>query len=449
MKNRIVIIAAALVLFSVSAHAAPKGYIVRLAQENLLLAKDYGGVQALEKHDDFLYYEPNYAVELFDTEEDEISATQWNLKMINAEKAWNLNCYGNGVKVGVIDTGISAHIDINASILPGYNYLASNSNTADNIGHGTFVSGIIAAQNTGIGIAHRAKIVPLKCFDSGATTYVSTIVTAIYAAVDVYGCKIINISSGLPEDSRALKDAVDYAVEKGVIVVAAVGNYGTGQVYYPAGYDNVIGVGSVDSAKNVSSFSQKNTSVFVTAPGDGVTGLSRSGNQYRTDYGTSFAAPVVTGIAAIAESISECIGESLDASSLKAILRETAHDLGEVGYDVSYGYGLVDMERCIEKLLEKTTVFVSPLDKSGSEPVTVKIYNNSGNTETFSSVFAEYVNAVTHGIQVTEIVLAPFKKIGIEYVGSDGDVKHFLWRSPAQLLPVGAARSILSIKELD
>ena len=112
----------------------------------------------------------------------------------------------------------------------------------------------------------KVRLVPLKCFDD-KTTNVSVICKAIYGAVDDFGCDVINMSFGLMEDSIALKEAIDYAAGKGVIIVAAVGNDGTEELCYPAAYDNVIGVGSVDKNEGVSSVSQHNKSVFITAPG--------------------------------------------------------------------------------------------------------------------------------------------------------------------------------------
>lgn len=244
------------------------------------------------------YYETNDKVDLIESEEsitlfkipsDELYSEQWQMQMINADYAWELETYGNNIKVGVIDSGCYPHVDLKKNLLVGWNYLNDSSDTSDNNGHGTHVSGIIAAQmnDYGItGIASKAKIVPLKCFDPTVDTYADTLVSAIYDAVDKYHCQVINMSWGLKSDNDFLCEAINYAYEKGVILIAAVGNKGTNTMYYPAAYENVIGVGSIGINKTKSSFSQYNESVFVVAPGERVKSTYND-NSYAFMQGTS------------------------------------------------------------------------------------------------------------------------------------------------------------------
>ena len=123
------------------------------------------------------------------------------------------------------------------------------------------------------GISHKSKIIPLKCFDKNTDTYIDDIIPAIYDAVDIYKCDVINMSFGITSNSQKLEKVVTYALTNNVIVVASVGNQGCETLYYPAAYEGVIGVGSINNNSEVSTFSQYNTSVDVVAPGEALESL--------------------------------------------------------------------------------------------------------------------------------------------------------------------------------
>ena len=106
-------------------------------------------LQKLLEDDKVAFYEPNCEVRLFEDFSSSQATEQWNLDSINLSKAWQIGCYGNDVKVGVIDSGVYKHPDLDANLLDGHNYLTAGDDTVDNIGHGTFVSGIIAAEANG------------------------------------------------------------------------------------------------------------------------------------------------------------------------------------------------------------------------------------------------------------------------------------------------------------
>lgn len=275
---------------------------------------------------------------------------QWNLSQegygIGAQGAWDKGLYGQGVRVALIDSGIyREHEDLQGiTIETGYNVIDQSTDTTDNVGHGTIVAGIIAADSRnslGIdGISDRVTLVPIKCFDSSLTN-VKHVITGIYLAVDTYHCDVINLSLGVTTDQQALREAVDYAASKGVIVVSAVGNSGEtdpSRVYYPAAYDSVIGVGSYGQDGAVSVFSHTNQSVFVTAPGEALISLGNTGaDTYREVSGTSYAAAHVTALAAIAK----CAAPDMTVEEFKELLRITSRDAGAPGYDTGYGYGMV------------------------------------------------------------------------------------------------------------
>lgn len=358
------------------------------------------------------YYEPDYEVELF--------SSNWNIDAVKCSYSWGIGCYGNGIKVAVIDSGIQMLDGINNSVLSGYNYLDESSDVTDNIGHGTFVSGIIASESNGI--AYCSKIVPLKCFDKNRSTYVSDIINAVYDAVDNYDCKIINMSFGLKSNSAVLKEAVDYAYEKGAIIVAAVGNYGTEDYYYPAAYDNVIGVGSVNKSFVRSSFSQYNSSVFVTAPGESLKSLSISG--YTENRGTSFSAPHAAALAAIAK----CIDESITPAEFKYILSKTSTDLGETGYDNYYGYGLINFEAFTNVMLDNKDVFLSPIYSRDGLSSAV-IYNNSDKTLQLNCIFSCYSDNKLLYSNVNEIILSSNNSYTFENATEGNKIKYMVWDS--------------------
>lgn len=302
------------VLFSV----LPEGVEAVVPEAGLYLAETLENI-AYFPPESLEYVEPNYIVELFSEEASD--AVPWNLKMIGADVAWAVGLDGSGVRVGVVDSGLYAeHIALDGvRIIPGHNYMDGSADTSDTVGHGTFVTGIITSAAPG------AEVVPLKCFGA-RTSNTSDIAKAIYGGVDDYECDILNLSFGTANQSQTLREAVNHAAAAGVILTAAVGNDGTETLNYPAAYTVVAGVGMVDQEKVVAEKSQRNESVFVTAPGSEVAGLGiTSPTAYRTSGGTSFACPHVTAAAALMKQALP----GLTAEEFMEALREGAEDLGK------------------------------------------------------------------------------------------------------------------------
>ncbi len=324
------------------------------ANEQLYQVDSLAAVEALG--DRVLYAEPDYPMELFALPNDPHLGKQWGVNMLGAGLVWDAGFDGDGVKIAVIDSGVnSMHEDFEGtSFGRGKNMLDGSHDVTDisNAGHGTFISGVLAAvRNNGKGIAglcDGVTIIPLKCFGQGNETESSYVIASIYEAVDVFDCDVINMSMGMDVSSMSLKRAVEYAISKGVIVVAAAGNDGNTKLMYPAAYDSVVGVGAVDQNGKVAAFSQRNSSVFIAAPGVEIVSLSNTGNsKYDLNgQGTSYAAPFVSAAAAILKQYRSSAG----AEDFKEILRLSAKDAGTVGYDTFYGHGILDMNRFITEM---------------------------------------------------------------------------------------------------
>jgi len=292
--------------------------------------------------------------------DDPYASKQWSIAGTDIFYAWDKGYSGRGVRIGVIDSGVDAlHEDLQgADIAKGYNVLEDSDDVTDKIGHGTFVSGLLAARRgNGLGIAGfctDATIVPIKCFGESLETSASYVISAIYSAVDDYHCDVINLSLGIKDDVQyagaiqALRESVEYAEGKGVIVVSAVGNDGDAVLYYPAAFKCAVGVGAVDSNSAVAAFSQKNDSVYIVAPGVNIAGLGiKAQDAYELGgSGTSFSTPFVTAAAAMLKQYKP----EATYYDFATLLRESAVDGGKPGYDSSYGYGSLNYENFLRDM---------------------------------------------------------------------------------------------------
>ena len=343
--------AAAVALLAILLALAPKG-LAGDAERQYIVKYRSGGTEPFDVVDEtemrrldrmgaLEWFEPDG--EAFLTEDPVyFGEDRWNLGMIGADTAFRLGCLGQGVRVGVLDSGINPHPDLRGSLLSGRNYIQDArdpDDTSDSYGHGTRVAGLVSgAGDDGVfGVAPGAEIVPIKITDT-RTVKISTVCRAIYGAIDDFGCRVLNMSLGVQTEYEALKEAVQYAEQKGVVVVSAVGNGGTSAKYYPAFYDSVIGVGAVSSAGTVYTRSNHNQSVLLTAPGVDVRSTASRGG-YADATGTSFSVPHVSGAAAVLLGINP----ALKPADMRALLAETASDRGAEGYDEYYGYGILNL----------------------------------------------------------------------------------------------------------
>ena len=268
------------------------------------------------------------------------------LATIRMPSAWNVQRSATGVIVAVVDTGVdTGHPDLVGRTVAGYNAVSPGSSTGDSAGHGTFVSGIIAANtNNGTGMASvtwNGRIMPIKVF-AGDKAYDSDVAAGITWAVD-HGAKVINLSLGGPGSTEVLHNAVQYAVGKGAVVVAAAGNTGDGTPQYPAAYPEVISVGATDDAGNLTDFSSWGEHLDIAAPGFEVFSTFPRDPEcdpycYGWWSGTSFSAPQVAGVAALIKAKSPAWTPAQIVNRLKT----TARDAGPRGIDPYYGFGVLD-----------------------------------------------------------------------------------------------------------
>jgi subtilisin family serine protease len=293
----------------------------------------------------FTVVERDYIATSAATPNDPDFASEWHLSKIQAAAAWDLT-RGAGITVAVLDSGVDpTHPDLISKLVPGWNFVNSNSDTHDVLGHGTAVAGTIAAatnNSTGVaGVAWSSPIMPLVVLNSSNYANYSDVANAITYAAD-HGVRIINISLGGSSASATLQNAVDYAWSKGAVVFAAASNNGNSTLYYPAACNNVVAVSATTQTDTLTSFSNYGSWITLSAPGDVIL-TTVNGGGYGSWYGTSFASPVAAGVGALVLSKNP----SLSPSSLVSILKQTADDLGSPGFDQYFGWGRVNAYKAV------------------------------------------------------------------------------------------------------
>ncbi|MDQ6421099.1 S8 family peptidase [Paenibacillus sp. LHD-117] len=300
------------------------------------------------------YTEPHY---LYLTNETADNATivpndalysqyQWNLPSIETEKGWTVSKGDEGVIIAVLDTGVqSNHPDLKDKLIEGTNIVSNNSAPDDDVGHGTHVAGIIGASvNNGEGVAGVSwynKIMPIKVLDSSGAGSTYSVAQGIIWAVD-HGAKVINMSLGNYAQADFLHDAIKYAYERDVVLIAASGNDNTERPGYPAAYPEVFAVAATNNNKEKASFSNYGDYIDVAAPGDSIAS-TYPGSQYAALSGTSMASPHVAALAGLIRSVNP----DLSNEEVMEIMRVSARDLGTDGKDIYFGYGEIDVNKAL------------------------------------------------------------------------------------------------------
>jgi subtilisin family serine protease len=285
---------------------------------------------------------------------DTLRRQQWALDRLRAEKMWRKSS-GRRVVVAVIDTGVQAnHPDLKGRVLKGRDFVDGDRSASDRNGHGTHIAGIVAARannRRGIaGLAPSARILPVRVLDSAGNGNTLNAARGIVWAVNK-GADVINLSFAGNQVDTQMQAAVDYAVKRNVVVVAAAGNQGcAAPITYPAALPGVIGVAASNRYDRIASFSSCGTAVDVTAPGVSIksTMIKRANADLRCSYGksycqlsgTSMASPYVAAAAAIIISRTK---HRVDGAAVGSLITSTADNLGAPGYDTASGSGLLNI----------------------------------------------------------------------------------------------------------
>lgn len=270
--------------------------------------------------------------------------TEWNARMIRAQKVQKNSRKRNGIKIAVLDSGVDYGNDIDlaesVTLVPGEEEM--NPLFMDGSGHGNSVAGLIAATDNeeGItGINPNAQIYSIRVLDNHNRAPVSRVVEGIYMAID-QNVQIINMSFGVSEYSAALEQAVKDAEAAGILVIAAAGNTGKRGVQYPAAFEEVMAVGSVDQHGDAASDSAEGEEMEIVAPGELVRSTGEFGDE-RVSSGTSLAAPQVAAAASL-------IWEKDPYATpdfVRRLLNESANGYGD---PEKYGNGLLDISYALD-----------------------------------------------------------------------------------------------------
>ncbi|MFE7866240.1 type VII secretion-associated serine protease mycosin [Streptomyces bacillaris] len=296
---------------------------------------------------------------------DAIRDQQWALAALHTDRAWQTT-KGAGITVAVLDTGVDgSHPDLQGQVLPGKDLVGFGATRGDSSWalHGTAMAGIIAGRGNGpgradgvLGIAPEVRILPVRVIleskdparAKARKTRGTALAEGIRWAAD-NGADVINLSLG--DDSESAHpdpgedSAIQYALSKGISVVASAGNGGEkgDRISYPAAYPGVIAVTAVDEYGTHASFSTRRWYATVSAPGVDIVVANPDGHYY-IEWGTSAAAAFVSGAVALVRAAHP----GLDPAQIKKLLADTARDAPAGGRDDARGYGMVDPAEAIE-----------------------------------------------------------------------------------------------------
>ena len=298
-------------------------------------------IEALNKNPNIEYVEPNYIVEAQLSPNDTYFPNQWALPKISAPTGWDISTGSPSTVIAILDSGIDlTHEDLSGKYL--------GSPAPDVCGHGTLVSGVAAAvTNNAKGIASvcwQCMILSIKVLNDTCSGSDYSVGQGITAAAD-QGARVINLSLGSSASSSSMANAVNYAWNRGVVIVAASGNTPSPPiVMYPAAFDNVIAVGSINSNNVRVSDSNYGPWLDVVAPGY-IVRTTQNGGSYTYASGTSLASPHVAGLVGLILSVKP----GLSNAQVVDIITSTADDLGPLGRDDEYGYGRINVLKALQK----------------------------------------------------------------------------------------------------
>lgn len=352
------------------------------------------------------YIQPNY-LRQFHIEPNDPLYSRLQHPIVSLPQAWNLTTGSDVVIVGIIDSGVlmehpdlAANIFINESEIPdngldddnnGYiddwrgwdfcdapeltasalgDFLTPDNDASDENYHGTHVAGIVGAVgNNGVGVcgvAWNVRLLPIRAGFrvTGGEGYLQDddAAAAIIYAADM-GASVVNMSWGDPSYSPIIADACEYAYNRGTTLVASSGNTFGPNLSYPAKLSTVISVASVSRARVLSSFSSYGVDLDVVAPGELVLSTYKTtpGEQYLEQSGTSMSSPYVTGAIALLKSVRP----DLSPEEVRSRVLNSTDDLGDPGFDIRYGHGLLNVRKLLENINPPVINLTYPLEMQG------------------------------------------------------------------------------------
>lgn len=277
---------------------------------------------------------------------------QWFIPYTKSDEALKILKQKKEIKIAVVDTGVDYnHPKLKNKVLKdlGYNFINNTKDAMDDNWHGTHVAGIIAADATngtdisGITGSADVKIIPIKALDKDGKGTSDIMAKGIRYAADK-GADIINFSVGFKVKDTYIEDAIKYAKSKGSFVVVSAGNDGINcDNSSPSGDEGAYTVSSINNQNEKSFFSNYGDSVKLAAPGEMILSTVPN-NGYEYENGTSMAAPIVAGIAALIKAENP----NLTPDNIEKILDKTATDIEGKGKDEDTGYGLVNAYEAVK-----------------------------------------------------------------------------------------------------
>lgn len=358
-------------------------------------------IEALSRNQKIEFAERDGYAEATSVPNDPLLVNAWHLQKINAIDAWAVNRGGPSTIIAIVDSGIiGAHPDLAGKVMPGFDFADNDSDPTDAGNHGTKVAGVAAAAtDNSVGVAGAAwdcSILPVKVADSSLFYPYSACAKGITYAAD-RGARIINMSFGGTSSSSALQSAVDYAWGKDAILIAAAGNAGSTTPYYPAACRNVVAVSATNPDDTLRSTSSFGSFVDIAAPGSSIVSTTFEASDptrlYASSSGTSFASPIVAGVAALIASART----DLTNAQIVDVLLSTADDLGATGWDQYFGQGRVNAGRALAAVADAV---VPPPVQDTAAPSVAVLSPSSG--ATVSGVVSVSVSA-TDATGVTKV----------------------------------------------
>lgn len=281
------------------------------------------------------------------------NSQNWGLSRIEAPKAWK-KTKGRGIRVAVLDTGVdSSHPILRKNLKGGVSTVSYTDSYQDDNGHGTHVAGVIAAakdKRKTIGVGPRISLYSVKVLEADGTGSVSDLVRGIEWAIE-NKIQVVNMSLGTYISVPELHDVVKKASAAGIILVGAAGN---NRMVYPAAYPEVISVSALDKNNSLVPWTPQDEKIDLSAPGMSIFSAYKSGG-YALLSGTSTAAPFVSGSAALVMASPVCTkkpSHKCSGDEIRSILEKNSLDLGPPGKDSSFGSGLLNAGKAVQKSKE-------------------------------------------------------------------------------------------------